>query len=182
MNYVEPIRDPDVVKNICMYLKETNSRNFIMFYIGIYSGLRISDILKLKVADVKNKNSINIREKKTRKQKIYTINPSLKKEIKIYCEGKPLSEYLIKSRESENKPITRERAYQIMKELGDIFGIPDVGTHTLRKTFGYHHYMQYKDVVMLQKIFNHASPAITLKYIGYEQENINKSIKNFKIF
>lgn len=182
MNYVEPIRDPEMVRNICTYLKETNQRNFIMFFLGIYSGLRISDILKLRVADVKNKNNINIREKKTGKQKMYVINPALKKELKAYCEDKPLSEYLIKSREKDNKPITRERAYQIVKEIGELFGIPDLGTHTLRKTFGYHHYLQYKDVVMLQKIFNHASPAITLKYIGYEQEKIDKSIKNFKIF
>jgi len=182
MNYVEPIRDPELVKDICNYLKKTNLRNFIMFYIGIYSGLRISDILKLRVADVKNKSSINIREKKTGKQKIYLINPALKKELKAYCEGKPESEYLIKSREGDNKPISRERAYQIIKKVGEQFGIPDLGTHTLRKTFGYHHYKQYKDVVMLQKIFNHASPAITLKYIGYEQEKIDNSIKNFKIF
>lgn len=182
MNYVEPIRDPELVRDICIYLKKNNPRNFIMFFLGIYSGLRISDILKLRVADVKNKNSINIREKKTGKQKIYTINPMLKKELKTYCENKPLSEYLIKSRQGDNRPLSRERAYQIIKEIGELFGIPDLGTHTLRKTFGYHHYNQYKDVVMLQKIFNHASPAITLKYIGYEQENINNSIKNFKIF
>lgn len=182
MNYVEPIRDPDMVKNICAYLKEQNLRDFIMFYIGIYSGLRISDILKLRVGDVRNRDSINIREKKTRKQKIYTINPLLKKEVRYYCEGKGSSEYLIKSREGENRPLGRVRAYQIMKDVGEYFDIPDLGTHTLRKTFGYHHYQQYKDVVMLQKIFNHASPAITLKYIGYEQENINISIKNFKIF
>ena len=153
-----------------------------MFFIGIYAGLRISDILVLRVGDIKNKNSINIREKKTKKQKIYTINPILKKELRFYCEDKKSSDYLIQSREGENRPISRERAYQIMKDVGDYFCIPDLGTHTLRKTFGYHHYKQYKDIVMLQKIFNHASPAITLKYIGYEQENINKSIKNFKIF
>lgn len=182
MNYVEPIRDPEKVKLISSYLKETSIRNYMMFMIGIYSGLRISDILNLRVCDVKNKSNINIREKKTKKQKIFEINPILKKEIKKYCEGKSMNEYLIKSRECKNKPISRSMAYRIMKEAGDLFRINDLGTHTLRKTFGYHHYKQYKDVVMLQNIFNHASPTITLKYIGYEQENINKSIKNFKIF
>lgn len=88
MNYVEPIRDPNLVKDICVWLKEKNPRNFIMFYMGIYSGLRISDILMLKVGDVRNKDSINIREKKTGKQKIYTINPLLKKELRYYCEGR----------------------------------------------------------------------------------------------
>ena len=54
-----------------------------------------------------------------------------------------------------------------------------VGTHTMRKTFGYHHYQQFKDVVLLQKIFNHSSPQITLRYIGVEQDEIDDSYKNF---
>lgn len=182
MNYVEPIRDPEKVKLISTYLKQSRNRNYIMFMIGIYSGLRISDILKLRVKDIKGKDSISIRETKTKKQKIFTINPILKKEIKIYCEGKDPNDYILKSREGKNKPISREMAYKILSETGDIFGLPNLGTHTLRKTFGYHHYKQYKDVVLLQHIFNHSSPTITLRYIGYEQENINRSIKNFKIF
>ena len=48
-----------------------------------------------------------------------------------------------------------------------------IGTHTLRKTFGYHCYQKYDDVVLLQKIFNHSSPQITLRYIGIEQEDID---------
>lgn len=181
MNYVEPIRDIETVKSICAYLKSTNIRNYMMFIIGVYSGLRISDILKLRVADVKDKNAISIREKKTGKQKIFAINPILKKEMKWYCEGKNLNEYLIKSREGANKPLSREMAYKIMKSIGDKFGIPDLGTHTLRKTFGYLHYKQYGDIALLLEIFNHSTQKITLRYIGIEQEEINKSIKYLKI-
>lgn len=54
-----------------------------------------------------------------------------------------------------------------------------IGTHTLRKTFGYHHYEKFKDVVMLQKIFNHSSTEITLRYIGIEQDEIDESYVNF---
>ncbi len=182
MNIVEPIRDPDKVKLISTYLKQSCDRNYIMFMIGIYSGLRISDILRLRVRDIKDKNLISIREAKTRKQKTFTINPILKKEIKVYCEGKDQNEYLIKSRKGKNKPITREMAYRVLHEIGDLFSLPYLGTHTMRKTFGYHHYMQYKDVVLLQNIFNHSSPTVTLRYIGYEQEKMDKSIKDFKIF
>ena len=49
----------------------------------------------------------------------------------------------------------------------------------MRKSFGYHHYRQFKDVAMLQKIFNHSSPQITLRYIGVEQEQIEDSYNNF---
>ncbi|MBP5615545.1 MAG: tyrosine-type recombinase/integrase, partial [Alphaproteobacteria bacterium] len=53
------------------------------------------------------------------------------------------------------------------------------GTHTLRKTFGYHFYRQFNDIVMLQKILNHSHPAITLRYIGIEQDEINNSYHQF---
>ena len=65
MNTVEPIRDIGTVNDIADYLREQSERNYIMFMIGIYSGLRISDILTLRVRDVRNRDRIMIREKKT---------------------------------------------------------------------------------------------------------------------
>jgi integrase len=182
MNTVDPIRDPEKLKLICTYLKKNNIRDFIMVYTGFYSGLRISDILKLRICDVKNKDIIRIREQKTKKEKKFEINPELKRELKKYCEGKNLNEYLIPSRQGKNNPLSRVRAYQIMKEVGSLFDIPDLGTHTLRKTFGYHNYKQFKDAALLMTIFNHSSQAITLRYIGIEQEDINKNMKNFRLF
>ncbi len=82
MNYVEPIREPEKVEDISNYLRKYSERNYIMFQIGIYNGLRISDILRLRVRDVKNKDMICIREQKTGKQKIFPIAPHLKKKLK----------------------------------------------------------------------------------------------------
>jgi integrase len=59
--------------------------------------------------------------------------------------------------------------------------LDEIGTHTLRKTFGYHFYQQTKDVAMLQEIFNHSSPAITLKYIGVNQDSMDRAMTKFKI-
>lgn len=177
MNYVEPIRDRDKIEEIAKYLKGTSTRNYILFAIGIYSGLRISDILKLKVRDVKNRDSITIKEIKTKKLKSFAINSNLKRELKTYCSDKDSNEYLIKSREGQNKPITREQAYNILSEVGAMFGLESIGTHSLRKTFGYHFYMKYKDIVSLQKLFNHTDPSITLRYIGIEQSYFNKLMK-----
>lgn len=182
MNYVEPIRDPTKVEDISIYLRKYSERNYIMFQIGIFSGLRISDILKLRVRDIKNKDYISIREQKTGKLKIFPIIARLKKDLKKYIECKEPSEYLIKSREGYNKPITRKQAYNIIREAGEVCGVYNLGTHTMRKTFGYHFYMQYKDVVALQEIFNHSTPEYTLRYIGIKQSHINKMIKNFKIY
>ncbi|MDK0717047.1 site-specific integrase [Clostridium perfringens] len=182
MNFVEPIRDSNKVRELANYLRKYSERNYIMFIIGTNSGLRISDILNLRVRDVKGKEFISIREKKTGKQRIFPMTPILKKELKEYCKDKDLDNFLIKSQQGYNKAISRERAYTILREAGETLGLYNVGTHTLRKTFGYHFYMQYKDVVTLQKIFNHADPSITLHYIGIEQSHINKMIKGFKIY
>jgi integrase len=95
MNFVQPIRDSEKVEAIKKYLKEHNERNYLLFLIGINTGLRISDILKLKVGDVKGTH-ISIREKKTGKQKRIRITPSLKRELNRYIEGKKDDEYLIK--------------------------------------------------------------------------------------
>ena len=93
MNFVEPIRDAQKVNDIQEYLKRTDERNYILFITGVYTGLRISDILRLKVKDVRDKRFIYLREKKTSKQNIIEINKLLEKEYKWYCQDKELDEY-----------------------------------------------------------------------------------------
>ena len=76
--------------------------------------------------------------------------------------------------------LDRFGAYCILKTAAEEIGWQGhIGTHTLRKTFGYHHYKKFKDVAMLQKIFNHSSPVITLRYIGIDQDIIDRSYNNF---
>ena len=69
MSTVEPIRDISMVNDIADYLEVRSKRNFVLFLTGIYTGLRISDILTLKVRDVKDKNFIIVHEQKTKKVK-----------------------------------------------------------------------------------------------------------------
>ncbi|MDU2692785.1 MAG: site-specific integrase [Clostridium sp.] len=182
MNYVEPIRDINLLENICDYLESTNTRNYLLFMMGIYTGLRVSDILRLKVKDVKDKDYLTIREQKTNKQKIIKLNPILKRALKKYLVSRESKEFLIKSRQGYNNPIDRTRAYQILKDIGEAFGIENLGTHSMRKTFGYHYYRKSKDVVTLQKIFNHSSPSVTLHYIGIIQDDLNKAYSNLKYY
>ena len=80
-----------------------------------------------------------------------------------------------------NKKLARyPHLMDIIREACKKAGLQErIGTHTMRKTFGYHHYQQFKDVVLLQKIFNHSSPQITLRYIGIEQDQIDYSYNNF---
>ena len=173
MNYVEPIRQVEQIQAMKEQLKKNGTRDYLLFTFGINVGLRISDIIKLKVKDVLNsdrtmKSHIEIKEEKTKKTKKFKINNILADELYVYTKNMGLEEYIFKSRNGNNKPITRVRAYTILNEAAKIVGIADIGTHSLRKTFGYHYYIHSHDIVVLQKLFNHSSPSITLLYIRHQ--------------
>ncbi len=136
MNFVQPIRDPEVIREIKRFLKEKSHRNYILFLVGINSGLRISDILPLRVQDAK-KPYFNLRETKTNKQKRIDMTAALRKELNEYIQDKEDHEYLFASRKGINKPIGRSMAYKILREAAAHVNLDDIGTHTLRKTFGF---------------------------------------------
>ena len=179
MKLVQPIRDRENLEEMKMELLKTGYKNYLMFVIGINTGLRISDILELKVKGLKDKTHIKIIEQKTNKIKRFLINSSLKGEIDKYINTMSDEEYLFQSRKGENKPISRIQAYRILNSAAEHIGLQEIGTHTLRKTFGYWHYKQNKDVALLQQIFNHSSPSVTLRYIGINEDIKDKSIENF---
>lgn len=182
MKYVQPIRDKNKIEEIKSYLKENGSRDLLLFTMGINTGLRISDLLKLKVIDVKNKSHVEIKEQKTGKVKRFPLLGNLQSMIEEFIKGRSDKDYLFKSRNGENKPITRVMAYLIINKAARKANITDnIGTHTLRKTFGYHHYQRFKDVAILQHLFNHSSPSITLGYIGITQDNIEETLQNFEL-
>lgn len=181
MNTVEPIREIEIVEAVAKTLKSKSERNYIMFCIGIYSGLRVSDILKLKVRDVKNKDVIRITEKKTGNHKVYPVPAPLKKALKEYVKDMESDEYII-ANQSTKRPIGRVQAWRILKKACEPFGLRYIGTHTMRKTFGYHFYQMYGDVVMLMTIFGHTSESYTLRYIGVNKKMIDDAILKFKPF
>ncbi|WP_264175925.1 tyrosine-type recombinase/integrase [Virgibacillus alimentarius] len=151
----------------------------MIFLIGINTGLRVNDLVQLKVGDVKNKDVFSIREGKTNKKREINVG-MLQKEIERFTEGKRPDEFLFQSQKGTS-PITTTQVYRILDDAADFMGRDDVGTHTMRKTFGYHHYKQFKDVAILQEIFNHAAPSITRRYIGIRQDEINESLNDFRL-
>lgn len=182
MQYVQPIRDKKKIEEIKAVLKENGTRDLLLFSMGINTGLRISDLLKLRVIDVKGKTHVEIKEQKTGKVKRFPILGSLQSLIEEYVRNKDCFEYLFKSRNGENKPITRVMAYMIINNAAQKASITDnIGTHTLRKTFGYHHYQQFHDIAILQYLLNHSSPSITLRYIGITQDNVEETLQNFEL-
>ena len=177
MTTVEPIRGKRNLAKVEKILSK-NKRNLLFFTIGTNCGLRISDILALNVGDVRGKTHIQIVEKKTGKFKKFPINSKLKPMLEEFTKGRQEDEPLFKT--IFGNRLERVAAYYIIRNACKKAKIEErVGTHTMRKTFGYHHYKKFKDVAMLQKILNHSSPAITLRYIGIEQDQIDKSFANF---
>ena len=180
MNIVEPIRQIESIRKVENILEKQNYRNLLLFDIGINTGLRISDLLALNVSDVKNKEYIELNEKKTGKFKKIPLNKKLKILIKNYVSSMNSSEPLFKTK--NNNRIDRTCAYRIIKKACCRANIRErIGTHSLRKTFGYHYYKANKDIVMLQKILNHSNPSVTLRYIGIDDEEIFNSYKHFTL-
>jgi integrase len=174
METVQPIRDVYIIEQIRNILRkrENGARNELMFTIGINTGLRISDILKLKVGDVHNQTHILLRETKTAKAKRVKVNGTVRAAVNEYVNCNNCCN-------SDGKlfDISRVQAYRIISGAARIAGIKDlIGTHTLRKTFGYHHYQKNKDVALLQNIFNHSSPSVTLRYIGVSDDMMDESV------
>lgn len=172
---VEPIRDKRDIQRIIDYFDQHDKHKYaVIFQLGVYSGLRISDILKLKVKDVYRQSSIRIREQKTRKAKQFPIQDKVHTLIDIFCEGRGEQEFVFVGK--GEKPLDRIVVYKALVKAGQDLGIQaHIGTHTCRKTFGYHHYRQFKDITLLQTIFNHYTPEVTKRYIGITQDEINES-------
>lgn len=204
MEFVQPIRDLKKIETIKKLLRQQNLRDYCLFTVGINSGLRISDLLKLTISDVldgnKIKDRIRLREKKTNKFKDFPLSDKSKSALKEYLKTREYKEneplFISRKRNRaeaetacveqdvnavkrevsrENKGfLLRQQAYKILNNVAHEVGIKDkIGTHTLRKTFGYHAYQNGYDIAIIQKLFNHSSTSVTLRYIGITQDNLD---------
>ncbi|WP_280166473.1 tyrosine-type recombinase/integrase [Priestia aryabhattai] len=181
---VQPIRNKQQLGDMKWALKRhCSERDYILFLIGINTGLRVSDLLKLETDHIKKlkkkvRKEFLVREGKTKKER--TINlTSIYDEVLAYAETVD-SKWLFPSRKGD-KAISKIQAYRQLQKAGDFAGIDSVGTHTMRKTFGYWFYKQTKDVAMLQDILNHSTPQITLTYIGINKEETDNVLDTFCI-
>lgn len=174
---VQPIRDKQKIEDMKWALQKfCTRRDYILFLIGINTGLRVGDLLELKVSDIRRKKRIVIKEGKTKKPRIIYLE-NIYNEIQEYIKSVD-SMWLFPSRKG-NKPISTTQAYRQLQKAADMAEIEAVGTHTMRKTFGYWHYKQFRDVAKLQKILNHSHPEITLRYIGITDEEIEQDLNSF---
>ncbi len=173
---VEPIRDKIKIKQLFQYLNGIDPKYALIFKFGINTGLRISDILPLKVKDIYNskwqfKEHLTIIEQKTAKEKRIKLNDTLRRCIQKYVTTQRLApeDYLFYSQKGGH--LGRIQVYKVMKESALALGIENFGTHSLRKTWGYWTYKISKyNIGLIMDTFNHSSSSITLRYIGINQD------------
>lgn len=180
---VQPLRTQHEIKEMIDAIElapKNGKRNSLLFKIGISTGLRVGDIVALRMKDVKGVSSFVIREGKTKKPRTVYLN-AIMADIADYLADMPSEGWLFPSRKGDGH-ISTTQAYRIITDAGELLGKHDVGTHTMRKTFGYHYYRKMHDVATLMTIFNHSSQAITLRYIGVTADEIENSLKDFRLF
>lgn len=155
-------------------------RNMMLFEVGIFTGLRVSDIITLKVSDVK-KSDLVIRERKTGKMSRTHISPELRSELDDYIKQLDLKDddWLFPSTRDPRSHVSRPQVWRAIHNAGLACGMPNLGSHTMRKTFGRLWYEDGGSIVTLQAIYNHVSQAVTMRYIGIEQVEINKQLDDF---
>ncbi len=171
MGWVSPIKDDETLERFKQALRKVDDKYYIMFEIGLGTGMALQDILKLKNKDVKDKTSISVSIGAREVTTTYEIPESVQDIIKEFVKGKDPEAYLILGHSSSPAPLSREQAYRVFKSVGKTVGISAIGAQTMRKTFAWRYYKSTGDITYLQHMFNHASPAITYRYIG-EKPNI----------
>jgi integrase len=165
-------------------LLSDNPRNNLLFVMGTNNGLRTGDLLKLKVGDVKGMkvgDTLIIKEGKTGKRNILVMNKSIHKSLQIYLEAlKPMDDDALFSSRKGSKAITIQCVNNMVKQwVGEINLKGNYGAHSLRKTWGYVQRTVYGvGFEILCKRFNHSSPAITMRYLGIEDKEVQNILMN----
>ena len=194
----QPIRSQSDRDALASYFWNHNLRDYALFIFGIYTGRRISDMIRLNVRDVAMidrksrfviRERLGIQEKKTGKFSDILIHPSARRALSKYLrrrlkksesKGALLNEPLFKSqkaRQSGEYRITERQAGRVLNLAARHCGLNyKIGTHSLRKTFGYVMYKNGNSIELIQKMLNHSSPEITLAYIGITRDDMDEAI------
>ena len=177
---VQPLRTQQEINDFlfCLRRNKNANRDVFLFLIGINSGLRMSDIVKLQKKDIISSKNPRIVEKKTGKTRILYLS-SLQDLIQDYTKDLEPEDYLFPSTKGGHLEVNT--VYQMFQKVAKLLGRDDIGTHTLRKTFGYHYYKKTKDVATLMEIFGHSSEKITKRYIGINEDEISETLLTFRL-
>ena len=177
---VLPITDPEAIERIKSILKH-EPRNYALFCVGLQLCCRGGDLLSVTVGQVKPLNvgdTLVLIEKKTKKTRSITLNRTAYHAIQNLLVTKemhraPGSASLFQSKKTRGRlqVSTLNRLVKLWTRKVGLKG--NYGSHSLRKTFGYIHRTRFNtDLLVLQKIYRHSSPAQTLDYLCIQPEEI----------
>lgn len=180
---VDPIRKPKDISAIAK-LNQDNPRDHLLFIMGVNNGLRIGDLVKLKVKDVKDSkigDTVSIIEGKTGKKNVLVINKTVYKALKNYLEKVQPNDqdYLFPSRKG-NSHLQSQAVSKLVKKWTKAINLKgNFGCHSLRKTFGFIQRTQFGvGFEILCKRYNHSSPSITMHYLGIQDKEVHGILMN----
>jgi integrase len=186
MNFVEPIRDRKKIAQIKNLLRgQKRFRDLLLFAVGINTALRISDLLQLQVNHFLDeqgrvKNRFWIKERKRGKRHEIVINTSIKEALDEYLNAFPdIGEdrnnftFFNSSKNDYSFPIKCGQAWKFITAICQEAGLSgNFGTHSLRKTWGYHARMSEVDLALIMHKLNHESIAYTKRYLGITDDEL----------
>jgi integrase len=181
MKEVDAIKNrEDILKVGDLLEKHYSTQLKHLWAFGVNVALRISDLLSIELRDITKANGcyrLRLKEGKTGKRANIKLNENA---VAIYKEIKasnPDSIYLFQSVGSKAvkavKPLGRSFVSAAFKEVGDMLEL-HIGTHSMRKTRGFHLYKVSNDIGKVMTLLRHNSEAATLRYIGITQESIDQ--------
>ena len=181
MSTMQPIRDITQVRALIDYYNERNNpRNHLLVLMSLHTALRIGDLLRLtwqQVYDFDNnrpRSTLTITEQKTGKNKTIALNAGICDVLGLYsCDARP--ERFLFANGMSNRAISRAQAYRIIRAASEALGFEThCSCHSLRKTFGYHAWKNGVSPAVIMEIYNHSSLAITRRYLGVAQSDLNE--------
>ena len=180
---VDPIRCMKDIKSIQTMLSN-KPRDFLLFTMGINNGLRAGDLLDLKVKQVrhlKEGDRILIKENKTKKNNVLRVNKPVYKALWNYL-GKvnPDDEDSLFASRKTNEAIRIQAVNALLKKWTKAINLNgNYGAHTLRKTWGYIQRTKHGvGFEVLAKRYNHSSPAVTMRYVGVTDKEVDDILMN----
>ena len=177
---VSPIRKKEHIEAIKILLAD-KPRDLAIFVLGINTALRASDLLRITVGQVEHLEvggSFAIREKKTKKVRKVFLNEASHAAIQAYLKvrretGANAPLFLSRVRKGKNRSITVSYLNNLMKRWCKMVGIREnIGSHSLRKTWGFQQRMKGTGVPILMVAMNHSTQFQTLSYLGIEDEEL----------
>jgi len=183
MERVEPIRDPRKVSAIKKMLRgQDHPRDYLLFVMGVNTALRVGDLLALRVGDVldqqgRNAEFLHLRERKTGRSKRVRLNKPVQEALSLFFSRDPATnpEAPLFSSHRSPKSIDRTQVWRLINSWCEAVGLAQgsYGAHSLRKTWGYMARKYYGiPIELIQAKYGHSSPAVTRRYIGITDDEI----------